>query len=300
MAVYLGNFGRIALRRRFDESKGTLYSVINPSDINTDLDRFSFDFDQSTLITGDQLLLFTTDGTTLDFVAASGWSNNTRQNSGTWFVNVDEVGGVRLYRTLAYALAGGQANAIQLSSIARNIPVRGYVDNTAQRTLGEITSYELNTTRETIDITTLSDDFRQQYSSIMSGSGRISCQWDYKDNCGDGTYETPHYLLQLLLRVDVGSEFVADLYLKQANYNPAGSSTSGDSIFYRVIGVLTACAIQVAPGNILEMTAEFITTGSVRLLTDIDNEDNLLLESGDKIKLEQDAASFLAARDRIT
>ena len=120
MAVYLGNFGRVTLRRKSDQ--GALESVINPSDVNTTRKRFSFDFDQGYLITGDQIEITSTNGATLAWVSTAGWANGTKQANGKWYVNVDELGGIRLYSSFVNAVNGGSANAIALDSIATDIP----------------------------------------------------------------------------------------------------------------------------------------------------------------------------------
>lgn len=292
MAVYLGTFGRITLQRK--SSEGALESVINPSDVNTTRKRFSFDFDQGFLVTGDQIEITSTNGATLSWVSTAGWSNGTKQANGKWFVNVDELGGIRLYSTFANALNGGSANAIALDTIATDIPIRVVIANARRRILGAITSYELSTQREAVDITALADQFRSQYSSLMTGSGRISCQWDYKDCCGGGDYETAHYLLQLALRTEVGSEFGAQLFLKTDGYNPSGvAGQADDLIWYEIDGVITASAVQFSPGTIVEMTADFITTGPIRLKTKTIPDNKILQESGSDILLEQDATASL-------
>ena len=73
MGIYLGNVGNIELTRKSLE--GSKESIVNPSDVNASRDRFSFDFDPSYLIGGDLVEIATRDGTTLDFVDASGWAN---------------------------------------------------------------------------------------------------------------------------------------------------------------------------------------------------------------------------------
>lgn len=292
MAVYLGTFGRVTLRRK--SSQGEMDGTVRPSDVNTVRKRFSFDFDPSFLITGDQVSFTSTNGATLAWVDETGWGNGTKQSNGKWFVNVDELGGIRLYSTFANALNGGSTNAIALDTINTAIPIRVAVENEKRRILGAITSYELSTQREAVDITGLSDDFRSQWSSLMSGSGRISCQWDYKDCCGGGDYEIPQYLLQLALRTEVGSEFDAQLYLKTAGYNPTTvQAQDDDAIWYEVSGVITASAVQFTPGTIVEMTAEFITTGPIRLKVKEAAVDKLLQQSGDEILLDQDATASL-------
>jgi hypothetical protein len=292
MAVYLGTFGRVTLQRKSDQ--GALESVINPSDVNTTRKRFSFDFDQGYLITGDQIEITSTNGATLAWVSTAGWASGAKQSNGKWFVNVDELGGIRLYSTFANAVNGGSANAIALDTIATDIPIRVVIANTQRRILGAITSYELSTQRESVDITALSDQFRSQWSSLMSGSGRISCQWDYKDCCGNGQYETAQYLLQLALRTEVGSEFNAQLYLKTDQYNPSGvAGQADDQIWYEISGVITGSAVQFAPGTIVEMTAEFITTGPIRLKVKTISDNKVLQENTDDILLDQDATASL-------
>lgn len=292
MAVYLGTFGEVQLLRKSVE--GAKESVVNASDVNVVRKRFSFDFETGFLITGDQIEITSTNGAVLGFVDETGWGNGTKQSNGKWFVHVDELGGIRLYSTFGDALSGTSGAAIALDDIVADIPIRVVVANAKPRILGAITSYELNTSREMIDITGLSDQFRSQWSSLMSGSGRIGCQWDYKDCCGGGGYETPHYLLQLATRTEVGSEFSARLYLKTDSYNPSGEvATSDDQIWYEIDGVLTASAVQFAPGTIVEMTAEFVTTGPIRLLTQTAPKDKVLQEDDGEIRLDQDATASL-------
>lgn len=292
MSVYLGNFGLVTLRRKSDGT--ALASIVNPADLNVGRKRFSFDFQPGQLITGDQIDITSTNGATLDFVDETGWVNNTKQSSGKWFINVDDLGGIRLYYRFADALNGGTANAIPLDDIVSDIPIRVTVANAVDRILGQVSSYELNTNRETVDVTALSEEFRSQYSSLMTGSGRISCVWDYLDGCGNGTYETSHYLLQLALRTEIGSEFGAQLFLKTKNYSPDGNvNAEDDELWYELNGVITAAAVQFAPGTIVEMTAEFITTGPVLLKANTLPGDQVLQEDGGEILLDQDATASL-------
>lgn len=292
MAVYLGTFGRVTLRRKSDQ--GVLLSVINPSDVNTSRKRFSFDFDPGFLITGDKVEITSTNGATLDWVSTAGWSDGVKHTNGKWFVHVDELGSIKLYSTFANAVNGTTANAIALDALAANIPIKVSIANTNDRILGAITSYELNTQREAVDVTALSDQFRSQWSSLMSGSGRISCQWDYVDCCGGGEYEVAQYLLQLALRTEVGSEFSAKLYLKTDQYNPSGvAGQADDTIWYDIDGIITNSAVQFAPGTIVEMTAEFITTGPVRLKVNTVPEYKVLQENASSILLDQDTSASL-------
>jgi hypothetical protein len=231
MSVYLGTFGDITLRR--SSASSIKESIVNPGDINAVKRRFSFDFDSGYLITGDQLEITSTDGTTLDFIDATGWRNEEVQSSGKWFINVDELGGIKLYEEFDASLTGNTADAVPLLDIVRNIPIKVEVENVAMRQLGQVINYELNTNRDVIDITAMAEEFRSQWSGLMSGSGRVSCLWDYRDTVGGGAYETVNYLMQLALRTEIGSEFDANLYIKTDQYHPdGGESLINDALWY--------------------------------------------------------------------
>jgi hypothetical protein len=283
MSVYLGTFGEVELQRQFDG--GELASVINTSDVNVAKKRFSFDFQHGQLITGDQLQIKSTDGSALDFIDSYTVDSITR------YIHVDELDGVRLYTTFTNAVNGGAANAITLAAPGNDIPIKVTVQNSRNRLLAQVSSFELNTERETVDTTTLSDDFRSRINTLMSGSGRMTCFWEYT---GDTRNELPHYLLELSLRTRVGSQFGGKFYIKTNRYNPSGvAGTADDEIWYQLTGVLTACAVQFSPSTTVEFTADFITTGAIEIRMKTDPTNKILQENADDILLDQDAAAKL-------
>jgi len=286
MGIYLGNVGNIEITRKSFE--GTKESVVNPSDVNTARDRFSFDFDEGYLISGDLVELTTLDGTTLDFVAASGWGNNTVQTSGNWYVFIDELGGIRLYTNFDDSLEGSTSGLVSLATITRNIPIRVVVRDRDTRLLACISDYELNTNRETVDITALSDEYRQQFSSLITGSGSLTAQWDYLKGNGD---EPVHYLMQLVLRTEIGSGFRAKFYIKSANTDAAGGSFSSsqfnDALWWEFDAIVTNSATSFAPGEIIVSRIDFVTTGAIRLRARTTAARKLLQENGDPLVLEQ-------------
>jgi len=292
MSVYLGSFGRITLERT--ASVGALASIVNSPDVNVSRRRFSFDFDSGQLLTGDRIQIRRTDAGVLEFIAASAWLDNTQQSAGTWYIHVDDVGGIRLYDNFADALNGLTTTALELATTANDIPISVTVENSRDRILGQVLNYELNTSREVVDTTALSDEFRSQYASLMSGSGQITCLWDYLDEVGGGAYETSHYLLQLVLRTQIGSSFNAQLYLKSDNYtaNPL-ANTVDDQIWYEISGVITNAAIQFDTNTAVQMTADFITTGPVLLKTKTIPDYDLLLSDDGRILLNQDTGATM-------
>ena len=284
MSVYLGTHGEIELQRQFDGSN--LQSTINPSDVNATQKRFSFDFEHGQLISGDQVEITSTDGSALDFI------DSYAKTSVKKFIHVDELDGIRLYDSFANAVNGGTANATALATPANDLPIKVKVENAEYKVLAQVNGFELNTERETVDTTTLSDEFRSRISTLMSGSGRMSCFWEYTGNTAQ---ELPNYLVELSLRTRVGSQFKARFYLKRIDHNPGGvAANDNDEIFYEFTGVLTGCAVQFAPDNTVQIQADFISTGTIQLRMNLEVPDKLLQESADAILLEQSATDAIA------
>jgi len=292
MGIYLGQIGQIELTRKSGE--GSKQSIVNPSDVNAGRNRFSFDFDEGTLITGDLLEISTTDGTDLDFVDASGWADSTVHPSGNWYVFIDELGGVKLYDTFANSLDGGATGVITLAAIARDIPISVIVRDRDSRIVGEVTDYELNTNREVVDISALGDEYRQQYSSLISGSGRLTAHWDYTNNKGQ---ESVNYLMQLVLRTEIGSLFHGKFYIKAedttAQTGSFEASQINDSLWWEFDALVTAAAVSFTPDNIIVGTIDFAATGPIKLRASTRVDRYLLQEDTGKLELEQAADSYL-------
>jgi len=292
MGIYLGQIGQIELTRKSLE--GSLESIVNPSDVNTERDRFSFDFDEGYLVSGDLIEIATTDGTNLDFVSAAGWTVGSVQTSGNWYVAIDELGGIKLYNNFDDSLEGSTAGRISLTTITRNIPIRVTVRDRDSRILADVVEYELNTNRETVDITTLSDQHRQQYSSLITGSGRLTAHWDYTNVTGT---EPVHYLMQLVVRTEVGSSFHGKFYVKAENTTAQTGSFSAtqinDALWWEFDALVTSAAVSFTPDSVIVGTIDFVATGPIRLKARTQQKRYLLQESDSKIELEQDPTSYL-------
>ena len=96
------------------------------------------------------------------------------------------------------------------------------------RVLGQIVKFELSTDREAVDTTGLGDEFRNQYSTLITGSGSIECIFDY---AVAGQVEVAVYLHNLLLRQQFGSDFKANLYILSEG-QAQGANAANDSIWY--------------------------------------------------------------------
>ena len=202
-----------------------------------------------------------------------------------------------IYNSFAHAVSGGKTNAIALATPGNSIPIKVIVESAAPRLLAQVNSFEINTERETVDTTVLSDEFRSRVNTLISGSGRISAFWEYT---GNSTQEVPMYLYELAHRTKVGSNFIGRFYIKKNGYNPSGVAERGDDeIWWRVVGIITSAAIQFSPDSTVQITADFITTGPLTLRMSTETPDALLQEDSGDIRLDQDSGAKLLLQQDV-
>lgn len=184
------------------------------------------------------------------------------------YVNVDGLGGIRLYETFEDAINFKKNNAYELQNISEDHYFRvtaGQMDKF--RGLARISSYEFTTNREQIDITSLGKNFRRYFSNgLISGQGRLECLWGV-DVCGDSVdeveCESVRYLAELILRLEEGAVFSGNFIL---NYNNDNQRREQRFLFYECDKcVITSVGVTVTPGDVLRTTIDFVTSGPFQL-----------------------------------
>lgn len=292
MAIYLGDCGYVELKR--DGLNTSLASVLDPGDVNVLRRRFSFDFDDGALITGDRLQLLATDGGNLELVAGHDYPD------GTWYINVDQAGGIRLYLTFEEAINGSETTALELVEPTRNIPIIARSRDVQYRCIAQVQGYSLTTARETVDLTSLGDEFRTNYANgLISGQGNLTCLWDYESSiCEDEGFrqERPHYLAQLVIRTQQGASFIGRFLLKGAErtaLSGGNAQAAPEELWWEARCIITNVATTFSPTSPISSVVDFVTTGPVdlrmgRLPGYLLQESGsfLLQENGDPIELE--------------
>lgn len=286
MAVFLGSTGRIRLRRNIGGTGASIDDSIAPDDVNTFLNRLGLQNCLDNLLTGDRVEISTNDARGLVCFDASNWPSAVVGPSITAFVNVNAVGGARFFETFVDAVNNTRANEYVLSAFAGSpLDVAIAVRNPQYNILGNVTSYEFNTTREAIDTTVLSEKYRTQYSAgLINGSGQIDCLFDRNTN---GLTETPLFLLQTLQRLDIGSSCDLALFIVDAEL-----VSGGLSVYYELEAVITGCGIAVDSENVIRCTVNFVTTGEIKLLVG-EPVGFVLKEDLYRLNLEQSLDSLL-------
>ncbi len=285
MTIYLGNAGNIELTR---DSGDTIASTIKVASVDASKDMFSFNFSFGAFVTGDFVEF--SSASTLSFVSGYAYTK------GNWFVNVDQLGGLRLYNTYSDAIAGTSNNRVALAVPGADIAVSCKILNSVPRILANIIRFELSTDREAVDTSSLGDEFRNQYSTLITGSGSIDCQFDYATA---GETEIAVYLHNLLLRQQFGSDFKANLYILTEG-QAQGINAANDSVWYEIQGVMTNAAIQCTAGDIIESRFTFVTTGEIKLRVQTTTWGDLLLNAAnDRLVLSTADADILELGEEL-
>ena len=268
----------------------SLNASMVPSDVNTTRKRFSVTGVKSNIITGDKVEIERTDGSSnLELV-----SGHTGRD-GSWFVHVDDIGGIRLYTTFALAVGGTKANALSLVVPSSNQQISIKARNTTYRPLARIEEYEFTTQRDQIEISQLGDVFKRQFDNgMIQGQGSMTCFWEHRYVATDPDYSTGQefssYLARLILRIRQGADFFGRFFLYRE------SSTSANNAWYECEAQITSCSVSIPNVGIIKTQIDFITTGEFTLQVGAtpgyvlqESTDHLLQEDGSKIFLEDDA-----------
>jgi hypothetical protein len=283
MSYFLGSAGNVRLRRNSEISYS---STVRNEDVNTVLNRFGLDGSLENILTGDRLDISTTDPRGLAFIAPAAWTSNTVENSVTTSVNINAAGGLRCFDDFSASINNTRAVEHDLQSFEGGpLPVNVRVRDVSLTTLGNVTGYTFNTDRDALDVTTLSDKFKKMHAAgMISGSGSIDCIFNHDTT---GLKETPLLMLQLINRVDIGSQF--DCALKLVD----GDLGGGDqSVYYEFSAVITRSGVQVTATELIECAIDFVTTGEIRLLVG-EPSGYVLKEDDDRIYLERDLGFLL-------
>ena len=277
MSVYLGSEGEVELQR-VETGRG-LRSELAPSDVNVGRKRFSVDFALGALITGDLITIAVDNGATLELVSGHSYPD------WTGYVHVDEVGGIRLYSTFAFALAGGITNALALVTPSDTRAIKITTQTDLFKCVAQVKSFDMTTSRDLVQTTSLSQEFQSQYEAgLISGQGRMSCFWEHQTGTSE-TLEFSVYLARLVLRLQQGARFRGKFYIYKNEQNDS-------SVWYECDCIVSSVQVSVEPGEAITTEIDFVTTGLITLRED-SFVNYILQEDSNKILLEGNQSGAL-------
>jgi hypothetical protein len=260
MTFFAGHNGVVQLRR--STQRLSIATQIEPDDVNTTLNRFSFEGSENELLNGDFITISTDDPRGIAFLPPSFWSwtgTTVPLGKAGFYTNINALGGIRAFRQFAQAINNDRDNELALQSFSgAPLPVDIVVEDTDFNPLGKVTGYTLNTEREAVETTSLNDKFRQQYSAgLISGNGSIDALFGFDTT---GRDETSLLMLQLIQRIETGSSFEASLFL--TTENAYGSDLD---VWYQFQAVVTKAGVETRSDGIISCAIDFLTTGEIRL-----------------------------------
>ena len=308
-AIYLGNDAEI----EFERTSVKTYGRIVRENISTSANRWSFDYADSVLTTGDRIRV-----TRTDKKSGGGYKNlilKKGHNSNNWefFVYVDLLGRIYCYSTLADSLTKEGTAAIALTKgtttdwekedgdFYQNIEIQ--VIEQGFRPLAKCNDYTLTTSKDTIDVTTLGEYFYKQYENgLIGGQGNVTAIWDEQalanEGCDDPYIKTAGdelsaYFAKLILRIQIGAGFRGRFYLRTRDDDRDPDSDRW-AVYWQADCVCTNVAVQALPGTMLQTRIEFVTTGLFQLeISDRRAETSLAAQSGLLLEREGDAGLLL-------
>ena len=285
MTIYLGDNGHVELQRQgaTDSSleRAAFHTAIEADDVNVEARRFSFTGASLSLITGDKVEIERVATPPEDLELIEG------HNFPDWlgYVHVDAIGGIRLYDDFAAAIEGAKDNALPLVRPSGRQFIKVTSQDNASRCIAQVRSYEITTQRETIDVTSLNQQYRNFYhQGLISGQGRLDCFWEHTrvDDCAEeydlSLAEYTAYLAHLCIRLEQGASFFGRFYIYDGG-------TVEKSVWYEAQCIVTNVVVTVEPTQVIGTAIDFITTGPIRLMTGIPPA-YLLKEEGDYILTE--------------
>ena len=274
MGIYLGDAGAIRLRRMFG------YKVtenITTSKVNTTTNTLDLSSPETAFVTGDKVTL-TRDSGNLDFIVGASGTE-------TYYVHVNTLQGLRFFTSWADALTNADADVQTLQAPTGTYEITLEKVDQNEKALGQIASFEVSTSRDTEQVASLSESFTRNVSTLISGSGNITCFWNYDSSVS--LEEQANFFHNLILSQDVQSEFTAALIIKSSDAAAVdGEYVSDDrEFFYLVNALVTNVALSFEATDVVRSRIDFVTTGEIKLL--FGNVFNLLQENASKIELEQ-------------
>lgn len=325
-AIYLGNDAEIEFERRSLKTYGRIFR----ENINEEANRWSFDYADSVLITGDRIRITRTDRDEeggrkplilqSNFLTAPALVRNGADSSNSWefFVYVDLLGRIYGYETLAESLTLKGADALPLT--------QGFTDEWERtdanadyfqrveiqiieqgfRPFAKCNEYTLTTNRDTIDVTTLGEYFYKQYENgLIQGQGTVTAIFDeqalVQEGCQDPYVDTPAgdelsaYFAKLVLRIQIGAGFRGRFYLRTRDDDRTPDEDRW-AVYWQAECVCTNVAIQALPGAMLQTRIEFVTTGLFQLEI-ADRGFSSILQTEDELFLEREGDAGLLLTD---
>lgn len=284
--AYLGKDGIIQLQRTAPEPV-----VVSPSAVNVGSNYVTVDYDDWFL--AEEVTLIHASGTLTGYVHRDQldriYLHTTRDGALS-----NDVGTRKSFSAVSVSkplVLVANANATQLSTLTtfqatlttltQEKRLRGWPTTNATfksqatanpwKLQGQLRSWDLSRSAPEIETGSIGDKFTTAIKSVVSGSGSIDFVIDLysRENTND-----VDPLLRLVQLTEQGSTAKAKFYLKRQTPSAICASITptitpvATSIFFSTTILLTSSSVNIAADNLVAGSANFVTTGPIRLLSE--------------------------------
>ena len=129
----------------------------------------------------------------------------------------------------------------------------------------DMREWTLELSAPSVDTTAISEKFGEAVKSLVTGGGSADFLIDRK--CYENTEDNGLVLMKLLLMTEKGCQASGKFYLIDRDVSgDAGCGQISGDLYYSADLLVTASAVNVRPTEILAGTANFVTTGEIKLL----------------------------------
>lgn len=178
----------------------------------------------------------------------------------TYFIYRDQLDRVSFYTSRSGGLNGYSSERVPLHAVDFGqitiVPVDG-----PWLTQANLRNWSLNLTASEVDTTSVGEKFGDAVKSIVNGGGSFDFLVDRKEVEG-GSDSTA--LMQLLLLTQKGCKSEAEFWMMANMQEYAPNLLSGD-LYYATEILITSCAVNVRPDDVIAGSANFVTVGEIAL-----------------------------------
>jgi len=185
---------------------------------------------------------------------------------GDWWVHVDQLGQISFYNSRCGALAGCTNDRVDLEETVE----RGFTITPRDKDwqiICEVREWSLDLDGPSVDTTAVSEKWGEAVKSLVSGGG--STEFFIDRRCYDDDHDNGLMLMKLLLLTTKGCKASAQFWMLDRGDTCDHDSCTGlidGDLYYETDILVTQSAVNLRPTELVVGTAQFVTTGEIKLL----------------------------------
>ena len=182
---------------------------------------------------------------------------------GDWWIHVDELGHISFYDSRCKALAGCLDDRQDIENIGDSFIITPY--DSEWHIVCDLREWSVELSAPAVDTACVAEKWGNAVKSLVTGGGSTDFLIDR--TCLDDNQENSIALMKLLLMTEKGCKAEAQFWMvNRGTECGVDCDLINGSLYYEADVLITQTAVNVRPTEIVAGTAQFVTTGAIRLL----------------------------------